>query len=203
MRFTGRLKTWTDDRGFGFIEPLKGGDEVFVHIKAFTRRDGRPQVDQLLSFEVELGPGGKKRARNVEPVRAPLRTAPSKRESPAQWGVASLFAIPAFMVLYVVVSVAWSVPRWAALAYLVLSGICFAAYAIDKSAAGRGHRRTSEQALLTLGLIGGWPGAIVAQQALRHKSSKTAFRARFWPTVVLNVVAFVGLSSPLVRLAAP
>lgn len=35
MRFEGLLKTWNDERGFGFIQPLAGGQEIFVHVKAF------------------------------------------------------------------------------------------------------------------------------------------------------------------------
>lgn len=46
---------------------------------------------------------------------------------------------------------------------------------------------------------GGWPGAIVAQQWLRHKSCKADFRGRFWLTVLGNVVVFVGLQSPAGR----
>ena len=48
-----------------------------------------------------------------------------------------------------------------------------------------------------LGLLGGWPGAIVAQQVLRHKSNKAAFRASFWLTVLANVAGFIVLSSPI------
>ena len=44
MRFDGKLKSWNDDRGFGFIEPLQGGQEIFVHIKSF-----RPALDDRLS----------------------------------------------------------------------------------------------------------------------------------------------------------
>ena len=35
MQFTGTLQSWNDDRGFGFIEATQGGQEIFVHIKAF------------------------------------------------------------------------------------------------------------------------------------------------------------------------
>ena len=36
MQFTGTLKSWNDDRGFGFIEATHGGQEIFGHIKAFA-----------------------------------------------------------------------------------------------------------------------------------------------------------------------
>jgi len=38
-------------------------------------------------------------------------------------------------------------------------------------------------------LLGGWPGALVAQNRLRHKSSKMSFLVVFWATVLLNCVA--------------
>jgi uncharacterized membrane protein YsdA (DUF1294 family) len=70
--------------------------------------------------------------------------------------------------------------------YLFLSIAAFAAYAVDKAAAGRGDARIAERTLHILGLAGGWPGAIMAQSMLRHKSRKRTFRAVFWLTVVLN-----------------
>jgi uncharacterized membrane protein YsdA (DUF1294 family) len=95
------------------------------------------------------------------------------------------------------VSLASPVPYWVAILYLGASVLCFVAYAVDKSAAVAGRWRISESILLSLGLIGGWPGAIVAQQILRHKTKKTRFRSAFWGSVLLNVVAFVALASPV------
>lgn len=72
--------------------------------------------------------------------------------------------------------------------YLVLSVLVAVVYAVDKSAARRGRWRVSERNLLLIGLLGGWPGAIVAQQVLRHKTRKASFQAWFWVTVVANAV---------------
>lgn len=82
---------------------------------------------------------------------------------------------------------------WIAGFYLAASVVAFAAYAADKSAARAGRRRTPENTLILLGLIGGWPGALVAQQALRHKTRKTGFLAAFWLSAVLNVVVLAAL----------
>lgn len=82
------------------------------------------------------------------------------------------------------------VPPALALAYLVASVVCFAVYGLDKSAARRGERRTPERTLLLLGLAGGWPGAVLAQQWLRHKTRKQPFQNLFW----LTVAAHVGLA---------
>lgn len=79
--------------------------------------------------------------------------------------------------------------------YLGASLLSIAVYALDKSAAVAGRRRTPENTLHLLALVGGWPGALFAQQWLRHKSRKTSFRVVFWLTVVLNIVALGWLAS--------
>lgn len=197
MRFEGIVKSWNDERGFGFIEADQGGQEVFVHVKAFSPRTGRPQIHQRVTFEIEFNREGKKRARNVEIATLTRARKPRSINNPAQWGGASLFAIPAFVLVYLAVALVWRVPNWVATLYIVASLGCFAAYAADKSAAIAGRWRISEGTLLLLGVVGGWPGAIVAQQVLRHKSNKASFRASFWGSVVANVVAFVAIHSPL------
>jgi uncharacterized membrane protein YsdA (DUF1294 family)/cold shock CspA family protein len=202
MRFEGTLKSWTDDRGFGFIEPDQGGAEVFVHIKTIVNLQGRPQVGQRFSFEIELGPQGKKRAAKVLPLRA-SRPIGTHRNSPTQWGTATLFALPSFLLLYVVVAAIWRPPAVVALYYLLVSIVTFAAYALDKAAAARRDQRTPEKVLHLFSLVGGWPGALLAQQFLRHKSAKIEFRSTFWFTVVLNVAAFLMVCSPSARVYWP
>jgi uncharacterized membrane protein YsdA (DUF1294 family) len=101
-----------------------------------------------------------------------------------------------FCALYAFAAVAWTVPPTVGAVYLAVSAACFIAYAIDKAAARAGRRRTPERTLLLLGLAGGWPGAVLAQQWLRHKSSKPPFRARFHATVAINAGLFAWLASP-------
>lgn len=197
MRFEGILLTWNDERGFGFIEPALGGQQVFVHAKAFPRGAPRPVVGQRLSFEVELGPQGRKRARNVQAIRPARSKVPNARR--ADFGTASLFAIPAFLVVILVVGLLWRPPTWFVGVYLGLSVLTFLAYVADKRAARSGGRRTPENTLHLLSLAGGWPGALVAQQLVRHKSSKASFRAVFRGTVIANVAGYVLLCSPAGR----
>lgn len=196
MRFEGVIKSWNDERGFGFIEPKQGGEAIFVHIKAFSRSASRPQVSQRVSYEVEVGPPGKKRALRVELIRSTrLRTKPPERNSAAQKGSAKLLTIPAFLVVYIAVSLLWEPPLWFALVYVVASLVTYWAYAFDKNQAQRGAWRTQESTLHMLSFAGGWPGALLAQQYLRHKSVKAEFRIVFWCTVVLNVATFIILCS--------
>ncbi|MEQ9006220.1 MAG: DUF1294 domain-containing protein, partial [Pseudomonadales bacterium] len=89
-------------------------------------------------------------------------------------------------------------PVWVLLLYTGASLLAFLAYALDKSAAHRGRWRVSEKTLHALSLAGGWPGALIAQRWLRHKSKKVSFQTTFWVTVAVNVAALVLLyvSSP-------
>lgn len=197
MRFTGTLRDWNDERGFGFIVPDHGGETIFVHVRGYRPGTPRPRPGQRFSFEVEINAEGKKRACSVEPIRTPARrTRLGQSNQAAKWGTASYFAIPLFLFIFLAAAMLWSVPRWALVWYLVASLITYLAYGLDKQAAEARAWRISEQTLLCLGLAGGWPGAIVAQQRLRHKSAKQSFRRAFWGTVMINVTLFVYLNLP-------
>lgn len=198
MRFDGKIETWNDERGFGFIQPVQGGDEIFVHIKAFPPRTGRPMVGLAVSFEVEPGPNGKKRAKAVQFIRQASRRNPQRHESPAPWTLPRMLVLPAFAAIFWFVASRWPVKPAVSTTYLLLSGVTFMAYALDKSAAIQGRWRTSESTLHLLALACGWPGALLAQQWLRHKSCKPSFVSAYWVTVAANITGFVALHTPLV-----
>ena len=94
----------------------------------------------------------------------------------------------------------WPVPAWVAWVYVVMSVVTYALYAKDKAAARDRRWRVAESTLHLVSLLGGWPGALLAQQVLRHKTVKVSFRAAFWCTVVANLVLLAALCSPV---AAP
>lgn len=73
--------------------------------------------------------------------------------------------------------------------YIVIGFVTFGVYGWDKAAAKKNRRRVSERTLHVLALLGGWPGALLAQRWLRHKTQKGTFQVVFWLTVVTNCVA--------------
>ena len=201
MRYLGTLVEWNDQRGFGFVQADEGGERVFVHISDFQPRPSalaRPQCGWRVDFAV-VGQSGKKRAQNVvwrNVERAAAAKAPSKGGRSHVHADSSYLAILAFVLIFLGVAAVWGMQAWVASLYAVLSLITFFAYWKDKAAALAGRWRTPESTLHALTVLGGWPGAILAQQWLRHKSSKAQFQLIFWLTVVLNVAALVWLHSP-------
>ena len=203
----GTLTNWNDDRGYGFIKPDGGGQDIFVNIKAFGRVPERPTNGAKLSFEVELGAEGKKRATRVEYIRSAgaigQRTQPAKRSrrpasaasTGASWPVLALVSFAIFAVLYAWATFRWGVHYYVLLGYLALSGWTYVMYMHDKTAAELGEWRVSEGGLHLLGLLGGWPGANLAQHFLRHKSKKTSFRVKHWVMVCLNLGVFAFMAS--------
>jgi uncharacterized membrane protein YsdA (DUF1294 family)/cold shock CspA family protein len=192
-RFEGSLASWNPDRGFGFITPAAGGSQVFVHVRAFPRGAAAPTVGEQLSYEIEETVDGKTRARFVRVAGSSAVQTYGR----AQWNLLSYLPVVAFVAVYITVEALWHPPYWVFVVYVGTSVLCVLIYWADKAAAAQGGWRVSESALLLLGLAGGWPGAIVAQRLFHHKTKKRSFQAAFAGSVVVNVAAFVVLSSPL------
>lgn len=76
---------------------------------------------------------------------------------------------------------------------LLASVLTFVIYAGDKMAARKSWRRVPESTLLVLGLVGGWPGAVLSQQLFRHKTQKQPFKTYFFITALLNIGVMVAL----------
>ncbi len=79
--------------------------------------------------------------------------------------------------------------------YGVMSAITFIAYVIDKRAARREQRRTPEATLHAMELLGGWPGAFLAQRVVRHKNAKVSYQIVYWLIVVIHLAAWIGWAS--------
>jgi uncharacterized membrane protein YsdA (DUF1294 family) len=73
--------------------------------------------------------------------------------------------------------------------YLACSALSVLLFAADKNAAQKGRWRTSEKTLLTVALIGGWPGAVLARKVLRHKTRKAGFSVKLYLAGICNLVA--------------
>ncbi|MFO0888602.1 MAG: cold shock and DUF1294 domain-containing protein [Isosphaeraceae bacterium] len=196
MRRSGTIRTWKDDEGYGFIVPEGGGPDVFVHISAFGGRGKgrRPVAGDLVTFELSTDKRARPRAQDVTFGDEGVVTRALDHR-----GTVPIVVGLAYLGLLAVAAGFGRLPWLVPILVLGMSAAAFVIYAVDKSAARNGRRRVPESTLHTLSLLGGWPGAMLAQQTLRHKSSKTSFRLVYWATVALNVLAVLALTVPTAR----
>lgn len=70
--YKGQLKSWNDNKGFGFIQSNDLSQDTFIHISALTTMNRKPKVNDFIYFEVEKQANGKTRAVNcrIEGVAA-------------------------------------------------------------------------------------------------------------------------------------
>jgi cold shock protein len=65
-RVKGVLKTWKEDRGFGFIKPYDGGKDIFMHISAVKGANRRPITGDVIHYQIAKDSRGKFKAINAQ-----------------------------------------------------------------------------------------------------------------------------------------
>lgn len=195
MRLNGTVTNWNDERGFGFVKPVDGGPDLFLHIRAFQDEWERPRDGMSVSYDAVVNHEGKLRAEHVVIAGQKWSRTPTVQHVGAS--VAGYLAV-AFFVPVVFLEIAfWGMPVWVVAVYVGLSLASVLLYWQDKRAAASGSWRVRETDLHLLGLLGGWPGAVVAQNIFRHKTKKASFARFFWITVMLNVLLFAAIGAML------
>lgn len=195
----GQLTKWKDERGFGFIQPVDGSQEVFLHISELKDATRRPQVGDTIYYRTVVE-DGKVRACNafIMGARGQSASPSSINKVASEAGSASEFPILEVLLLSVVpvsgaVHFAWKTSNPLPLIlYPAMSLVTFALYADDKSRAQKRTWRTSEKTLHLCELAGGWLGGFIAQRKLRHKSRKGSYQMTFWTIVILHYIIWLG-----------
>lgn len=194
---SGTLTRWKDERGFGFIQPVDGSQEVFFHISEVKDATRRPQENDTIYYHCVTDSDGKVRACNAFILGARNKSAPlSHRTNPSD-SIVSRFPIIEVVLLSLfpligAVHFTWIMRNPLPLIlYPVMSLVTYASYADDKSRAKRNNWRISEQTLHLYELAGGWLGGFIAQRVLHHKSRKESYQAVFWAIVIIHYIAWL------------
>ncbi|MBW4488389.1 MAG: cold shock and DUF1294 domain-containing protein [Trichocoleus desertorum ATA4-8-CV12] len=195
----GQLVTWKDDRGFGFIKPSDSNEQVFFHITALKDANRRPQVGDVIYYQLSVEQNGKARASNAsiqgvvpkQSLHSPsFVTKAGARPQPRAWSAQSTVAtlllalLPSVGAVHFALTTANVIPF---ILYPVMSLITFCLYATDKSRAQQKQWRVPENTLHFCELLGGWLGGFVAQQKFRHKTRKTSYQIVFWLIAALHI----------------
>ena len=212
MEQQGVLRSWNDDKGFGFIRGKDG--DYFVHISS-VRGEHRPLMGKKVYFVAGTDEQGRLRAqhmrgaelgidqpsirhkhKNIDSTSSgsqnqrrqrPL-TANNLKRSLSLWITACI--IPALGVWHLFTH---NGVLWPLLLYVGMSVLSVVQYWRDKHNAQSREWRTPEKQLHAVELFGGWPGALLAQQLLRHKTQKTSYQAVFWLIVLAHQVYWLDL----------
>lgn len=107
-----------------------------------------------------------------------------------------MFFSVSFLIVLVTGAIQGYWPQSIAMVYVIMSAITVLVYKWDKRLAIKTTNqivRVPERSLHILAILGGWPGALFAQQWFRHKSKKRAFIAVLWLTIIANssVIAYL------------
>jgi uncharacterized membrane protein YsdA (DUF1294 family)/cold shock CspA family protein len=177
QRYRGKVVAWKADKGFGFIRPDHGTEDVFFHITSLSTRQREIAPNTPVFFTLAYDEQRRPRAGRVYLDNAPLGSI-----------VVSLFTSTLFFVALagLILLLGWS--PWVFVVYLVMSALTFWYYAHDKQQAEDQRYRVTERWLHQLEALGGWPGALVAQAYFRHKTKKLIYQIKFWLMVLINVM---------------
>ncbi|MES2661277.1 MAG: DUF1294 domain-containing protein [Verrucomicrobiota bacterium] len=182
----GTLAQWDDEKGFGWIE--SGPKRFFAHIKDFDKGQRRPKTGEEVRFIAGMDPKGRSCAKRVVLVRAGKAAA----DTGASSGFGGWFRLGLLLVLPLLAMFWLPLPWWVGAGWmLVVSWVTGGLYAHDKQQAVSKGWRVSEGSLHLAELLGGWPGAFLAQRRLRHKCSKPSYQAVFWMIVLIYQIVAV------------
>lgn len=181
----GKVVEWTDGKGYGWI--VAGEKRWFFHIKGMAKGEPRPRVGARVRFMEGMDERGRSRAEGVRVLDGGATVGGRM----GLWGwlvLAVALVVPGLAAAKL--HFRHGVPWWGTAGWLTVASLAaYALYGSDKGRAQRGGWRVPEKVLHLAELIGGWPGAWVAQRRLRHKCRKLEYQVVFWLIVGIYQVA--------------
>ncbi len=175
MDMIGTISEWDAEKGYGFITLSGQPKRIFFQLSDINQTGRLPQVDDYVRFQLTKDVYGTIRATHIE------RPATFNFAVALVVWFASVLSASVYLFDYSPIS---------CLLYFLISAISYAIYAFDKSAEQRGSWRVPSLSLYLLALIGGWPGAILAQALLYYRYHDDQFKATLWLIALANFSLF-------------
>lgn len=226
----GEVVSWDDKKGFGFV--AHHHQRVFFHISDL-KDPARPNIGDLMSFTLSQDEKGKLRATHLsyaalafkrqaeftrdlryeerdrkrgvnEQKHEAKKAARSIGKGSVSWGVLILLLILPALGMLKAQTEPWGL--WVVVVSFIASGAAYYLYWQDKRSALTKEWRVPESTLQAAALLGGWPGALAAQQRFRHKTRKASFLIPFWLIVIAHQVVwfdYAMMSGGLLREIVP
>jgi len=176
VRLRARIEEWRPERGFGFLRFEE--HRIFLHRRDFAVFHRAPKAGDCVEFVLGQDRHGRLCAQQAELANDGGRIS---RQSLVLLG--ALLVAPAAVLFRLLGTEYWYATLAAALAPSLLA---YLLYADDKGRSRAKAWRISEKNLHWISMLGGWPGAFLAQRRYRHKTAKLGFQGVFWMTVLLH-----------------
>ena len=98
---TGKITTWNDEKGFGFITSIYSGKQIFIHINEFSKEHKRPVQGLSVTFQRKIDPRGRQYASNVHPLRGHIKV--NKAEGQLLFSI--IFSSAFFIIIGILVAI--------------------------------------------------------------------------------------------------
>ncbi len=189
VRPHGVLTEWNDERGYGFITPSDGGPKVFLHVRSILPFARRPVLGEVFFYKLSADDKGRPRAEE-----AFQKGFDERRSLPFPHSFFSCLAHSGWFLAVIppllLAARTGSLVGGLIAAFVQNSLLTILFYREDKYFAQYyKHWRIPEFVLHLWELLCGWPGALYAQHAFRHKRSKPSYMFAFWFCVIVNIAA--------------
>jgi uncharacterized membrane protein YsdA (DUF1294 family)/cold shock CspA family protein len=180
---------WMDEKGYGFARLPGGTDRIFIHVKDMLQNSPRPQKGDEVELDIIKGRNGRPAGKQVRLL--------DPGEAASQLPLHVVTAAMLFILVQLVV-ILGRAPVGILALYVGMGGLSIYLYSRDKQAALFGWWRVSERQLLTVDLLGGIIGGLLAQHRYRHKTSKHTYQLRIFAIVAIHAALLAALGAGII-----
>lgn len=175
MAIQGTISQWHGNRGYGYIMVDDQNTQIKFHLYDLDAFGQTPRISERVRFKLSKDQNGELRAVKVERTLI----------------LNFSFAVTIWFLTVLVASIILlDYPLLMGMLYVAMSALSYAVYAFDKHAMHENRWRVPTATYHLLSLLGGWPGAMLAQSILHHKYNDFGFKGLFWLTVLVNFALF-------------